>query len=555
VVVPGGFDPTGIIVFVNGVATSPPDISVTSGTSIGFNAPLTAGDEVSWVAFGVFQVADAATKAEFDTLNAEVLGASLNVQRYGAKGDGVTDDTAAFLAAITAAPASYGAEIVVPPGIYKITAPIDLRNRVGIVFRGMGLPQIVQATPNTPIVLMGGERNKITGLMLQFASPPLTTDTDAVAIRCYNLYESIIERLYLYRVHTGIDQFQGLVNGGQNAFFSNAVRDIRIVYFKGWGMKLVPYSGGNSGNRLDNIYINNRSGANASDSIACSGGLWLQTSDDGVFNQINIEWMRNASPAIVLNQAGNPVFNGVHFEGLYPTTNFNPLIDILGGDGSTPVFNGLTVVGCDWGGATGMGLFRLDNQGTYLRVAGLRSRNNVNLGGMTGLLINAGSTCYGSIMEVDSAACDGSFQNSAYSPKASYGSAVSGKEIPIQKYNLYRPKHTASILDNAGGTQSSGAMSGSVSSASFDAMGLWDSANGRFNIKHTGTYNVSVAIPTGSSPVVYVQKNFSNVATLTLGATGGSASVPVQLVAGDNVEFYLASGSYTRTNVVMSISL
>lgn len=60
----------------------------------------------------------------------------LNVKSYGATGNGSTDDTSAFNAALAAAPAS-GAEIYVPAGTYKLTGTLNVVNK-SIAFRGEG---------------------------------------------------------------------------------------------------------------------------------------------------------------------------------------------------------------------------------------------------------------------------------------------------------------------------------------------------------------------------------------------------------------------------------
>lgn len=57
-----------------------------------------------------------------------------DVSEYGAAGDGVADDTEAFLRALAAA--SDGA-VLVPPGRYKITRPLEIR-KSNIVLRGSG---------------------------------------------------------------------------------------------------------------------------------------------------------------------------------------------------------------------------------------------------------------------------------------------------------------------------------------------------------------------------------------------------------------------------------
>lgn len=58
-----------------------------------------------------------------------------NVLDYGATGDGVTDDTAAIQAAISAAPA--GATVFFPAGVYLVSSPVRLRG--GLSYVGEGL--------------------------------------------------------------------------------------------------------------------------------------------------------------------------------------------------------------------------------------------------------------------------------------------------------------------------------------------------------------------------------------------------------------------------------
>lgn len=61
----------------------------------------------------------------------------MNVQHFGAKGDGVTDDTGAITKAITALPSGRGV-VYFPPGHYLVTATLILDNRIGITFMGGG---------------------------------------------------------------------------------------------------------------------------------------------------------------------------------------------------------------------------------------------------------------------------------------------------------------------------------------------------------------------------------------------------------------------------------
>lgn len=64
-----------------------------------------------------------------------VAGQFFNVKSYGAKGDGTTDDYAAISAAITAAGAGV---VVLPPGTYRISHPLNL-NTSGAMLLGAGM--------------------------------------------------------------------------------------------------------------------------------------------------------------------------------------------------------------------------------------------------------------------------------------------------------------------------------------------------------------------------------------------------------------------------------
>ena len=86
----------------------------------------------------------------------------INVKDYGAKGDGVTDDTAAIQAAIDTAAASVvgaaGDMVLLPKGMYMVSAPLVVKNYVRLVGANDNAVRI-KALPsfpvNSPVVKMG----------------------------------------------------------------------------------------------------------------------------------------------------------------------------------------------------------------------------------------------------------------------------------------------------------------------------------------------------------------------------------------------------------------
>lgn len=77
----------------------------------------------------------------FDAAAAEGSGAVLNVRDYGAKGDGVADDTAPIQAAINRA--GRGSTILFPRGAY-VVANFTVKNRAGLTFLGEGRESVIK---------------------------------------------------------------------------------------------------------------------------------------------------------------------------------------------------------------------------------------------------------------------------------------------------------------------------------------------------------------------------------------------------------------------------
>ena len=124
-----------------------------------------------------------------------IQGANFNVQDFGAKGDGVTDDTVAIQAAVNAVPAyplpenttKGGWTVYFPPGRYLISQTIVVGLR-RIILRGPGLigsngAAIVTADPNvTMIDYYTNNFDTLSVYGLQFEGPGADTGTGSALI-------------------------------------------------------------------------------------------------------------------------------------------------------------------------------------------------------------------------------------------------------------------------------------------------------------------------------------------------------------------------------------
>ena len=134
-----------VSVYVNGVRQA--DYSESTTTSITLTNPLSLGDEIvviineyavnqNGLDMNLVTYTPEGTGAVERTLGSK-LGETVSVKDFGAKGDGVTDDTAAIQAAITSVEALGRGELTIPVGEYRLSAQISISD-CDISIKGSG---------------------------------------------------------------------------------------------------------------------------------------------------------------------------------------------------------------------------------------------------------------------------------------------------------------------------------------------------------------------------------------------------------------------------------
>lgn len=114
---------------------------------------------------------------------------TLNVKDFGAKGDGVKDDTVAIQAWVNALVANHLTGIM-PAGNYKITSRIEFSQNYGwsIVGAGSGQTIVTQATDNTAVFWLGNDALAagygwtISGIQFTYTNVQAAANTNAVCV-------------------------------------------------------------------------------------------------------------------------------------------------------------------------------------------------------------------------------------------------------------------------------------------------------------------------------------------------------------------------------------
>lgn len=276
-------------------------------------------------------------KSEFENfdgglaaLSAAVYGGSLSAfgylsvkdATYGAKGDGVSDDTVAIQAAVTAAQSAGGGTVYLPGGggvVYKVTTNIAMGRNVSVM---IGQGATVKAT------------SAITGGIFQWPSTaPFTKDCGAYGpgvIDCNDLAEMGVQFRYYDHVY---------INGGLSVI--NSTKD---------AVKLG--DSGAFGNSAEAFVGNLHTGRTQGTLVSGSSGIRTENSSDNSFKGVVCQ---NSFYGLQLGGAGNNTVDDVHCWGDTTYGNMDTCFDVNSSNNK-------------------FGFFTADNFATY----GVRDHNTNN---------------------------------------------------------------------------------------------------------------------------------------------------------------------------------
>lgn len=135
-----------------------------------------------------------------------------NVKAFGAKGDGINDDTIFIQNAINAAGSNNGGVVIFPIGQYKITSSLYVYNLANITLQGTtnaGTYICPDFLSGICISLYKALGFAIKNLVLNAPTSP--TPTSLVGIYCYKgAYMGLIDTFYIYNFNVGIQVDTGV---------------------------------------------------------------------------------------------------------------------------------------------------------------------------------------------------------------------------------------------------------------------------------------------------------------------------------------------------------
>lgn len=186
-------------------------------------------------------------------------GPLLDVRAFGAKGNGVTDDTVAIQSAINFA-VLHNRTLYVPAtnGNYEISSSLSISGSLGSGFGIVGDGTIEQTTDNTPILVFSGDQKqmRISGLTLRYRTSQASSNTSAICIELggnspfYSTYNSEFSNLRFNGCAYGIKQ------DAHNAFWGNRLTNLHFQPISVSAIDLSYFSEGSQPNNyFGNIYV------------------------------------------------------------------------------------------------------------------------------------------------------------------------------------------------------------------------------------------------------------------------------------------------------------
>mgnify|MGYP001017801579 CR=1 FL=1 len=260
-----------------------------------------------------------------------VYSGAVNVRWFGAKGDGVTDDTVAIQAALTAAPAD--GRVTLPPGVYRIGATLTVSKKLYIDGSGASLSETAILAPMLALD-SSADGSTVRGLTFVGSEtigtfPGDTTALDRTAITVSSADDVLIDGIKVTGKSSGVKLYQSAGGTVQNSRFS--------------GFIVAPTAG-----------ANNSSATNIEEGTGC--------------RVLNTSVANMGSAALVRLEAQRAVIHGVRGENLYDNGVY-----ISSGDAGS-------VTGCTFDNLLGDGSTGIKVRGSRHTVVGNTVSNATNGG-------------------------------------------------------------------------------------------------------------------------------------------------------------------------------
>lgn len=255
----------------------------------------------------------------------------INVKTYGAKGDGVTDDTE-----ILQEIADGGYNMYFPKGKYYLSDTLEIGESQMLLGSAEGAELVQHSTNPASAVLAIGNRATVYALSLSYADDvpveSATQENHFVGL-CLNSIKApwILQRTGIYKVrvyHTGngISDWHPSKNS-PSGMFSVGLHDIEIANYSFCGLSL---TGGSTGDHLDNIYINCGYTDGGTENAALRRAAYgMHVVGNRALNctNVNIEWGLFTNAALMAVGA-LIVGDSIHLEEVGVTGQYRGIIDL-----------------------------------------------------------------------------------------------------------------------------------------------------------------------------------------------------------------------------------
>mgnify|MGYP001404285004 CR=1 FL=1 len=333
--------------FMNGAK-----LSIDSGITVTINGPIDAG---------LYQI--------FSGSGSVIINSSTNKevfpQWFGAKGDGVTDDTNAIQNAMNSISGSRGT-LLIPKGIYVVSGTLNLTaSHFRIIGTGYGSTIITTNNPTADVFVIGDGTNLYENIIISaLRINSSVTKTNGAGIRLRKILHSAIKDVRIYKCFHGI-----ILTDGSTSIDIENVTINDLGQTNGIGVWI---DGGND-HFMRKIVSDNPSAAQpfAGVRIQDSGGTWITDCDfihcgNGLLidPQANktVSWLFALNSAfdsgngqgIIVSPATNGTVKGINFIGCWTASNSQNGIAIAG----SGTVNGVRIIGHR--------AFNNGNQGIYV---------------------------------------------------------------------------------------------------------------------------------------------------------------------------------------------